>query len=163
MVRAMTDVDDLLLSEAELHALTGYRRPAEQLAELHRQGFSRARRNRLGRVVLERSHFEGVLAGNTMRAAVDVSGVALRFVDPGNGAKRAAALEQRTPPWADLAAIAQVYAEARRASAETGTPHHVDHEIPLQGRLVSGLHVANNLRVLPADENITKGNLFEVT
>ena len=46
---------DLILSEAELAALTGYRRAHEQLAELHRRGFSRARRDRLGRVVLERA------------------------------------------------------------------------------------------------------------
>jgi hypothetical protein len=59
----MTDVDDLLLTEAELEALTGYRRPHEQLAELHQQGFSRARRNRLGRVVLERAHYDAVCAG----------------------------------------------------------------------------------------------------
>lgn len=53
----------LLLSEDELEALTGYRRAAEQLAELHRQGFSRARRDRLGRVVLERAHYDAVCAG----------------------------------------------------------------------------------------------------
>ncbi len=28
--------------------------------------------------------------------------------------------------------------------SERGIPHHVDHEYPLQGRLVSGLHVENN-------------------
>jgi hypothetical protein len=59
----VTDVDELLLTEDELVALTGYRRPAEQLHELHRQGFSRARRNRLGRVVLERSHYDAVTRG----------------------------------------------------------------------------------------------------
>ena len=51
---------DLLLTDAELVALTGYRRAAEQLSELHRQGFSRARRDRLGRVILERAHYDAV-------------------------------------------------------------------------------------------------------
>lgn len=35
---------DLVLTPAELAALTGYRRPCAQLAELHRLGFHRARR-----------------------------------------------------------------------------------------------------------------------
>lgn len=59
---------DLLLSDAELVALTGYQRQAEQLVELHRQGFSRARRDRLGRVVLERAHYEAVCAGQRLPA-----------------------------------------------------------------------------------------------
>lgn len=54
---------DLTLAEDELIEITGYRRAAEQLEELHRQGFSRARRNRLGRVTLERAHYDAVCAG----------------------------------------------------------------------------------------------------
>jgi len=53
----------LTLSPDELRELTGYTRAAEQLAELHRRGFSRAWRNRLGDVVLERAHFEAVSRG----------------------------------------------------------------------------------------------------
>lgn len=51
------------LTEAELFDLTRYKRPAEQLAELLRQGFSRARQDRLGRVILEREHYVAVCAG----------------------------------------------------------------------------------------------------
>ena len=50
----------LTLTAAELVELTGYRRGAEQLAELRRRGFHRAYRNPAGRVVLERAHFEAV-------------------------------------------------------------------------------------------------------
>ena len=53
----------LLLTDEEVVALTGYHQPARQLAELHRQGFSRARRDRLGRVVLERAHYDAVARG----------------------------------------------------------------------------------------------------
>lgn len=73
------------------------------------------------------------------------------------GAKRL-----RTPHWADQAAIREVYREAQRMTRETGIAHHVDHEIPLNGRLVSGLHVHNNLQILTRSENSRKRNRFEV-
>lgn len=67
----------------------------------------------------------------------------------------------RMPPWANGAAIRAIYAEARRLTAETGTPHHVDHEIPLQGEFVTGLHVETNLRVMVGIENLRKRNRYE--
>ena len=47
----------------ELADLTGYRTPKRQLAELHRQGFYRARIAATGNVILERAHCEAVCAG----------------------------------------------------------------------------------------------------
>jgi hypothetical protein len=76
-------------------------------------------------------------------------------------AKRRAAQLQRTPLWADMAAIRAVYAEAARLTRSTGTVHHVDHVLPLQGLLVSGLHVHTNLQILTAAENSRKRNRFE--
>lgn len=75
--------------------------------------------------------------------------------------KRRAAKMQRTPAWADQDAIQAVYAQAKAMTDATGIVHHVDHEIPLQGRRVSGLHVENNLRVIPAVDNIKKHNSYE--
>lgn len=66
--------------------------------------------------------------------------------------RRYVAKLQRVPPWADLDAIAKVYTEA----AAKGLT--VDHVYPLRGKLVSGLHVANNLQLLTRAANSSKGN-----
>lgn len=76
--------------------------------------------------------------------------------------KYQAAKLQRTPPWADMSAIVDFYVEAKRLEELTGIQFHVDHIVPLQGELVSGLHVPANLQLLPAHENLSKSNSFEV-
>lgn len=60
--------DDLCLSSDELVRLTGCKRPTDQVAELVRQGFHRARRARDGSVVLERAHYDAVCRGFTSAA-----------------------------------------------------------------------------------------------
>lgn len=77
------------------------------------------------------------------------------------GAKRHAAKLGACPPWLKGELRKQVdamYAECRRITAETGIEHHVDHIVPLQGDNVCGLHVPCNLRIIPASENLAKGN-----
>jgi hypothetical protein len=73
-------------------------------------------------------------------------------------AARTAAKLRATPPWADMAKIAEIYAAAARLTAETGIPHDVDHIYPLRSKWCCGLHVENNLQILTATENRSKSN-----
>lgn len=73
---------------------------------------------------------------------------------------RYARKKRAIPAWADLDKIAAIYAEAARISVETGVPHEVDHIVPLAGLEACGLHVAENLRIIPALDNRRKGRKF---
>lgn len=86
--------------------------------------------------------------------------LAARKLKPYPGIQRVIAKMLRTPKWADPGAISAFYAAAKRISEVTGVKHHVDHVIPLQGKLVSGLHVPENLRIIPAIENRKKLNRY---
>lgn len=74
--------------------------------------------------------------------------------------RRTATKLQRTPAWADHAWIKHAYEVAADMTAKMGEPFHVDHIIPLQGKRVSGLHVYENLQILPESENRRKSNTF---
>lgn len=78
-----------------------------------------------------------------------------------NAVRRASKL-QATPPWADQAKIAAVYAEASRRRA-AGEDVEVDHMVPLRGKNVRGLHVHYNLQIIPAIDNRRKRNRFADT
>lgn len=71
------------------------------------------------------------------------------------GRRRRIRMANATPAWADQQAIDAIYQQA----AEQGLT--VDHEVPLQGRLVCGLHVQQNLRLLGRRDNSRKGRGFD--
>lgn len=74
------------------------------------------------------------------------------------GANYRAQKRNATPWWADLDAIRAVYAEMVRLNQTTSIEHHVDHIVPLVSKKVCGLHVACNLRIVTAFENLSKRN-----
>lgn len=69
--------------------------------------------------------------------------------------KRRRLLYQALPSWANLEEIKLIYRNCP-------INYHVDHIIPLQGELVCGLHVENNLQYLLAEDNLKKSNKFLV-
>ena len=62
--------------------------------------------------------------------------------------------------WSELKAIQEVYRICAELTESTGIQHNVDHHVPLNSDVVSGLHVLSNLRILTASENIAKSNSF---
>lgn len=78
-----------------------------------------------------------------------------------HSAKRRASKLQRTPSWLtedDLFMIKEAYALAKLREKVTGFKWHVDHIVPLQGKTVSGMHVPNNIQVIPGVANVSKHN-----
>lgn len=69
--------------------------------------------------------------------------------------KRRKYIKERTPNWANLDKIKEIYDNCPRG-------YHVDHIIPLKGEFISGLHIETNLQYLTAEENMQKGNNFKV-
>lgn len=79
--------------------------------------------------------------------------------------KRQASQLQRTPKWLtvnDLWMMEEAYELAILRKQLFGFSWEVDHVIPLQGKLVSGLHTPYNLQVISRTENRSKNNRCEV-
>lgn len=78
-----------------------------------------------------------------------------------DAAKRRSAKLLRSVPWADERGIRWYYQQAKRLEEHFGATFHVDHILPLQGKLVSGFHHQDNLQILTEEENLRKNNRFD--
>ena len=65
-----------------------------------------------------------------------------------------------TPKWANHFLISETYHLANLRTKILGYSWHVDHIVPLQSPIVCGLHVENNLQVIPKSVNLSKGNRY---
>ena len=78
--------------------------------------------------------------------------------------KRYASKIQRTPNWIteeQIEMMKEIYELAELRTRHTGIEWQVDHILPLQGKLVSGFHIPENLQVVPAQWNQSKNNSFD--
>ena len=104
---------------------------------------------------------------NPSKYAAYTAAYKLRYpeVVTNDAAKRRAAKIDRVPSWStpqDLADIRSIYKACKKISDKTGVKHHVDHIIPLRGKLVSGLHTPTNLQIIPDYLNLQKNNTYEI-
>tara|TARA_R110000782_G_C14715834_1_gene403672 strand:- start:6 stop:872 length:867 start_codon:yes stop_codon:yes gene_type:complete len=60
--------------------------------------------------------------------------------------------------WADKEMMAEIYKLRDEITKSTGIKHDVDHYYPLQGEIICGLHVPNNMHIITSKENRSKGN-----
>lgn len=78
--------------------------------------------------------------------------------------ERRAKIKNRIPAWCgkpELKVIRAMHKEAKRLEVLTGIVFHVDHIIPIAGRLVSGLHVPGNMQIITKHQNLAKLNQFD--
>lgn len=69
---------------------------------------------------------------------------------------------QATPLWVNYTRINALYSLAAMLTKATGEKHHVDHIVPIKNKYVCGFHVYENLKVIPAKQNLLKSNKFTV-
>lgn len=74
--------------------------------------------------------------------------------------RRNALKKNRSPSWATKFFIDEIYHLAKIRSEVTGIKWHVDHMVPLNHPLVSGLHCEANLQVITQQANLSKGNKY---
>lgn len=78
-----------------------------------------------------------------------------------NAARRKLRIRRATPRWHgefDRFVEIEAFRLARLRKVATGFAWHVDHMIPIKARRVCGLHVWQNLQVIPWRINVAKGN-----
>jgi hypothetical protein len=78
----------------------------------------------------------------------------------GYTAKRRALKLKATPSWNDEEKIHEIYLQCKFMNLTSDVRYEVDHIVPLQSKIVSGLHCIANLQILPMLENRRKSNSY---
>lgn len=132
---------ETLLTQKRIYA----KQNKELISKRKKQDYERNKEKRLAQKKLYRESHKGQIAYlNALRKQV---------------------VKVRTPVWLSADEkwmIKQAYELAALRTVVCGYQWHVDHMIPLQGKRVSGLHVPNNLQVIPWISNIRKKNKYGV-
>lgn len=74
--------------------------------------------------------------------------------------KRNALKKMAIPLWANDFFIKEAYHLAKLRTQIFEFKWHVDHIVPINSKIVCGLHTHGNLQVIPATENIKKSNKY---
>lgn len=80
------------------------------------------------------------------------------------GAQSKRKVRRATPKWLtkfQKQQIALIYTVRDELTKLNGVQYHVDHKVPINGKIVCGLHVPWNLQVMEGAENINKSNKFD--
>jgi hypothetical protein len=139
-------VKDRKCTECELIAKSAYyNKNKEHISKIQKASYERTKGHHLAQKRMYRQTNKGKI--NALVAA------------------RKQHIKQRTPSWVgkkEMWLIKEIYDLASLRTKMTGRQWHVDHIVPLQGKVVSGLHIPENMQVIPAIINIAKKNKFEI-
>lgn len=87
-----------------------------------------------------------------------------RHIFNAKNSRRRAAKLQSIPSWFgefDAFVLSEAHKLTSLRESMFGFKWHVDHIVPLQGKTVCGLHIHNNIAVIPAIDNIRKKNRYD--
>lgn len=76
--------------------------------------------------------------------------------------KRKLLIAERTPSWANFKYMNIFYKIAKEEQLRTQRKVHVDHIVPINSKIVCGLHCEFNLQILFAEDNIRKSNHYSL-
>jgi hypothetical protein len=161
--RYKKSIDPVLVAKREAK-LTKGRKPKKKWSEYpveQRVGWLKKYKEANKEIVSERSKQYSAKNKEAIKARSKIYRQNTKDVQAEYVRRRQAAKLQRTPAWLtedDIWVMREAYKLAKLRTEMFGFSWHVDHILPLQGKEVSGLHVPENLQVIPWLDNLKKHN-----